>query len=455
MAAGKFKTMLSRFMADYGMVVALLVLCAVFSWLTWDEQYPTGADAGERLAEKIVEDHGKSVRVLIAARDSEQDVAFADALRDELTEAGVTVVATIKGEPADAKAAMKKDVAAGGRIDVIAANDFTARKWGVFEDLGEELPALAETRIVTPPPYWWPNFLMGDNLLNVADQIVVIAILAIGMTMVIVTAGIDLSVGSLVALSAVTAAWLIRDFAGAENASATGMILCCLAGIAVCAAMGLFTGTMVTLFDMPPFVVTLGMMWIARGAAYILADGQSISDLPESFKWLGRSKDLVGIPNLVILMVILYAAAHIMMSRMKLGRYIYAVGGNREAARLSGVPVRRVLLFVYVACGALAGLGGIVMASQLKSGDPTCGKMYELYTIAAVVVGGTSLAGGEGKILGTLIGAFIIAVIANGMNLIGVKDYPQYVVFGLLILAAVLLDMLKKRGWSMLKRLRT
>jgi ribose transport system permease protein len=136
------------------------------------------------------------------------------------------------------------------------------------------------------------------------------------------------------------------------------------------------------------------------------------------------------------------------------GRYVYAVGGNPEAARLSGVPVKRILLFVYTACGALAGLGGIVMASQLKSGSPTYGQMYELYVIAAVVVGGTSLSGGEGKVLGTLIGAFIIAVIQNGMNLTGVESYTQKVVLGLVILGAVLLDMLKRRGWQWLRRRR-
>jgi ribose transport system permease protein len=144
-------------------------------------------------------------------------------------------------------------------------------------------------------------------------------------------------------------------------------------------------------------------------------------------------------------MVLLYLAAHVMMTRMVVGRYIYAVGGNAEAARLSGVPVQRILLFVYTVSGALAGLGGIVLASQLKSGAPTYGQMYELYVIAAVVVGGTSLAGGEGKVLGTLIGAFLIAVIQNGMNLTGVKSFPQRVVLGLVILGAVLLDRVKKR----------
>jgi ribose transport system permease protein len=145
-------------------------------------------------------------------------------------------------------------------------------------------------------------------------------------------------------------------------------------------------------------------------------------------------------------MLALYAAAHVLMSRTVLGRYLYAVGGNAEAARLSGVPVRRVLLFAYVACGLLAGLGGVMMASQLKSGSPTYGAMYELYTIAAVVVGGTALSGGEGKILGTLIGALVIAVIQNGMNLLNVESYTQKVVLGLVILAAVLVDRLRHRS---------
>jgi ribose transport system permease protein len=189
------------------------------------------------------------------------------------------------------------------------------------------------------------------------------------------------------------------------------------------------------------------MMLVASGLAYIFAKGQSIYQIPDSFIWLGRGADL-GLPNAVLLMIVLYVLAHIMMSRMTLGRYIYAVGGNPEAARLSGVPIKAVLIFVYTLSGALAGVGGIVMASQLKSGSPTYGGMYELYVIAAVVVGGTSLSGGEGKVLGTLTGALIIAVIQNGMNLTGVESYTQKIVLGLVILGAVLLDTLKKRGWS-------
>jgi ribose transport system permease protein len=148
-------------------------------------------------------------------------------------------------------------------------------------------------------------------------------------------------------------------------------------------------------------------------------------------------------------MLALYGLAHVLMTRTVVGRYLYAVGGNAEAARLSGVPVQRMVLLVYTVSGALAGLGGIILASQLKSGAPTYGQMYELYVIAAVVVGGTSLSGGEGKILGTLIGAFIIAVIQNGMNLTGVKSFPQRVVLGLVILGAVLLDRFKQHAWRL------
>jgi ribose transport system permease protein len=207
---------------------------------------------------------------------------------------------------------------------------------------------------------------------------------------------------------------------------------------------------MVTMFSIPSFIVTLAMMLVASGLAYLCARGQSIYQVPDAFIWLGRGAHL-GVPNAVWLLVLLYAVAHVLMTRTALGRYIYAVGGNAEAARLSGVPVKGVLLVVYAVCGALAGVGGIVMASQLKSGAPTYGQMYELYVIAAVVVGGTSLSGGEGKVLGTLIGAFIIAVIQNGMNLTGVESYTQKVVLGLVILGAVLLDNLKKRGWNWLR----
>lgn len=232
------------------------------------------------------------------------------------------------------------------------------------------------------------------------------------------------------------------------------MVLSCAAGVAVCGAVGLFSGAMVTLFRIPAFIVTLAMMLVASGLAFLLARGQSVYQVPDSFIWLGRGADL-GLPNAVVLTLVLYAAAHVLLARTRTGRYIYAVGSSQEAARLSAVPVTQTLLFVYTVSGILAGLGGVVMASQLKSGSPTYGQMYELYVIAAVVVGGTSLAGGQGKAFGTLIGALIIAVIQNGMNLTGVESYTQKVVLGLVILGAVLLDTLKRRGVDWVRGLRS
>jgi ribose transport system permease protein len=429
------------------MLPVLLGLCAYYSVVTWAEQHPTGAAAGEQVAAEVVSQFGRDVHVLIAARDTQEDAAFADTLAERLKQAGVTVVATMKGQPPDARRAIATAVEAGDQIDVIAANQVTAT-WTVFDNLPAKYPALADTKIVQPRSYWWPNFLKASNLMNIADQISVIAILAVGMTLVIITGGIDLSVGSMIALSAVVAARLIRDFGGADRASAATMFACCLVTIGLCSLVGTFSGVMVARFTMPPFIVTLSMMLIAGGLAEIVADSQSIYELPDRFVWLGRGAGLFGIPNPVVLMVILYAAAHVLMTRMPLGRYIYALGGNIEAARLSGVRVERIQIFVYTVCSALAGLGGIVLASRLKSGSPTYGFMYEVYTIAAAVVGGTSLSGGEGKIFGTLIGAFMIAVIQNGMNLTGVESRLQKVVLGLVILGAVLLDQLKRRGWT-------
>ena len=194
----------------------------------------------------------------------------------------------------------------------------------------------------------------------------------------------------------------------------------------------------------PSLGVPVAMGLVAGGAASMLARGESVYQLPDSFVWLGRGADL-GIPNAVALTLLLYALAHFAMTRMTFGRHVLAVGGNREAARLSGVPVAATTLAAYVLSGALAALGGVVMASQLKSGSPNFGQMYELYVIAAVVVGGTSLSGGEGSMLGTLVGALVIAVIQNGMNLLGIESYTQRVVLGAVILGAVLLDRLRRR----------
>jgi ribose transport system permease protein len=439
----RFRGVAAAMLADQGMLLVLGLLCAFFSVVTLDEQTPAGGEAARQLVASLRQASAEGGRLMVVAGRGGDEDAFAASVAEQAAAAGWQVVAVAQGGPREARGALE-ELAAGQAADVIACSS-TAGAWGVFDDLGKRLPALAEARVLRPEPSRWPNFLKTTNLLNVANQIAVIAIVAIGMTLVILTGGIDLSVGSLIALSSVAGARMIRDVCGGQEAGLAGMLAGAAAGVLVCGVAGLLSGGVVTLFGIPPFIATLAMMLVASGSAYILAAGQSINQVPDAFVWLGRGADLGGIPNAVVLMLVLYGLAHIVMSRTTFGRYVYAVGGNAEAARLSGVPVQRVVLAVYLLCGLLAGLGGIVMASQLKSGAPTYGQMYELYVIAAVVVGGTSLSGGEGRVLGTLVGALIIAVIQNGMNLTGVESYTQKVVLGLVILAAVLLDRLRSR----------
>ncbi len=441
------KGIAAKILSEYSMLIVLAGLCALFSALSYSEQKPVGPAAADQLAKTILAGGG-APRVLVVGRGDGDDVEFVERLSEVLETGGATVAERVKGEPRDARQALRGIAESGRKLDFIAGSSATSA-WLAFDGLEQDFPSLGSPRILRPRPYMWPNFLKADNLLNIANQISIIAIVAIGMTFVIITGGIDLSVGSLIAFSAVLATWMIREWGGAVNASAFAMVAFCILAVAAGGLVGAATGGSVTLFGMPPFIVTLAMMLIWRGVAYIVADGQSIYQTPDSFVWLGRGTTLFGIPNAVVLMLCLYGVAHVIMSRTALGRHVYATGGNREAARLSGVPVRRVLLFVYIVSGALAGLGGVIMASQLKSGSPTYGPMYELYVIAAVVIGGTSIFGGEGKMLGTLIGAFVIAVIQNGLNLLGVEPYTQTVVLGAIIFGAVMFDTLKKRGWKL------
>jgi ribose transport system permease protein len=430
------------------MLLVLLVLCAYYSVVTYGPQEPAGAAAARQVARDAAGDLAGGSAVLVAVGGGADDEAFAEEFARRAAERGWTVIATVRGSPADARAILDRMSREGARLDAIACSR-ASRAWTLFDDLPAQFPRLGPVRFVTPRQYHWPTFLNRDNLRNVASQIVIFAVLAVGMTMVVITAGIDLSVGSLVALSAVVAALLIRRFGGLA-ATPLVMVTCCSAAVVVCAAVGVFNGAMVTLFSIPPFIATLAMMLIASGLAYRISAGQSIYELSDRFVWLGRGMT-AGVPNAVLLMCALYLAAHVVMSRTTFGRYVYAIGGNTEAARLSGVPVRRIIVLVYALSGALAGVGGVILASQLKSGAPTYGNMYELYVIAAVVVGGTSLAGGEGRVLGTLIGAFIIAVIQNGMNLTGIIPYNQKIVLGAVILGAVLLDTAKRGGWRRLR----
>jgi ribose transport system permease protein len=434
----------SRFTAHYGMVFVLALLCAYFAAVTNTEQPLRGAEAARQVAARIR--GGAATSVLLVARAVEEDAAFLEALERGLRGRGLTALVRAQGEPRDARVALEQLAAVGRPLDYIATTPECAN-WTVLQNLRERFPVLGSPPILLAESHRWPTFLTRQNLLNVANQIAVVAILAAGMSVVILTGGIDLSVGSLIALSAVLVSRLLRDEAGGVAASAAAQVWCSLAGVTVCGAVGLFSGAMVAGFKVPPFIATLAVMQVASGLAFIVARGESIYELPEGFTFLGRGVGLLGLPHAVVLMLALYVGAHVVMTRTVLGRRIYAVGGNSEAARLSGVNVAGVLLVAYTFCGAMAGLGGVLQASQLKSGAPNYGVMYELYAIAAVVVGGTSLRGGEGRIFGTLIGALIIAVIQNGMNLTGVESYRQKVVLGLVILGAVLLDLLKRRDW--------
>jgi ribose transport system permease protein len=434
---------LAQRLGGLGMLGVLLLLCVLFSVLTLQDQHPVGEPAARQLASDFQSQAAPDAAVLLMGRDRPDDREFLDALAAELQDDGFLDVATVAGDPPALRAACETFAArsAGSRwLLTLDAN------LPVVRSIQASLADLASTTVLAPRPRRWPTFLLADNLRNVAGQIAVIAVVAIGMTLVIITAGIDLSVGSLIALSAVVCAWLIRALGG-ETAGLGALILAALGAMLLCGLAGLFSGAMVVRFRLPPFIATLAMMQVASGAAYIIARGRPIYEAPAAFTTLGRGADpLLGVPWAVWLMLALYGAAHLLMSRTALGRYVYAVGGNQEAARLAGVRTGAVLLFVYALCGMLAGLGGVVMASQLKSGAPTYGLMYELYVIAAVVVGGTSLSGGEGRVLGTLVGAFIIAVIQNGMNLTNVESYTQKVVLGLVILGAVLLDRLRGRS---------
>jgi len=423
------------------MLFILLLLCAYFSFATLNEVYPEGVEAAEAIASRL--EGTMEGPVAVAAGDSDTDAAFVQRLA-ALLEARNIDSTIASGSPRDVRAVFEELLSGGHKPTLIFT---TSESYATIARIKDNLPGLESVPLMPPPSYIWPTFLKTDNLLNVANQITVMAIVAVGMTMVIITGGIDLSVGSLIALSTVVTAWLVKHKGGVD-ASTAALIACSLGGIAACACFGSFSGLMITRFDLPPFIATLAIMLVARGFAYIISEGRPIYAFPGRFTWLGRGSAGFGIPAAVVLMLVIYALAWILMSGTRLGRHIYAVGGNPESARLSGIPNRRVLMFVYTVTGALAGVGGVVMASQLQGGAGTYAPMYELYIVASVVVGGTSLSGGQGRIPGTLIGAFIIAVIQNGMNLTNVESYTQNVVLGFVILGAVLLDGLKKKGFG-------
>jgi ribose/xylose/arabinose/galactoside ABC-type transport system permease subunit len=277
-----------------------------------------------------------------------------------------------------------------------------------------------------------PSFRTLSNVKNILQQIPVNGIIAIGMTLVIITAGIDLSVGSVLALSAVVAA----SFA---HADAHFLLVSILLGVLTGAVCGTVNGVLIAKKRLAPFIVTLGMMTVARGLALVYTNGRPVIGLSDSYDAIGTGS-IGGIPYSAIIFFLVLLLGIFLLHYTRFGRYVYAVGGNELAAKVSGVNTDRILIFVYAFAGGLAGLAGIVASSRVMSGSPAIGTGYELDAIAAVVIGGTSLSGGVGTIAGTLVGVLIIGVMNNGLDLLNVTSYWQQIVKGVIIVLAVLLD---------------
>ncbi|TAE28175.1 MAG: ABC transporter permease [Cytophagales bacterium] len=281
-----------------------------------------------------------------------------------------------------------------------------------------------------------PKFLTVQNGLIIVTQVSINALLAFGVTFVIITGGIDLSIGSIVAVAGVVSA----SFAHPDSYP---VIVPMLMGLLVGVAFGALNGWVITRSNVPPFIVTLGTMTIGRGLALILSKGRPVSNLSDEFNFLGGGK-ILGIPTLIIILLVAFAVCSVVLRKTVLGRYMYAVGGNEPASRASGINVSRVKMKVYVLAGGLAALAGILLTSRISTGQPNAGEGFELDAIAATIIGGTSTTGGTGTMTGTLIGALLIGVISNGLDLLNVSSYYQQVVMGVIIVGAVVLDSLKK-----------
>jgi ribose transport system permease protein len=280
-----------------------------------------------------------------------------------------------------------------------------------------------------------PHFLTVSNLLNVLEQTSINAVIAVGMTFVILSGGIDLSVGSILALSGVVLATLLQ--------AGWAPPLAIAAGLAAGFGFGALNGVAIAWGRLPPFIATLGMMSIARGCALLFTEGRPVSGFEQAFRSLATDR-VLGIPAPVLLTAVVYVAGRFVLSSTRFGRYVYAMGGNEEATRLSGVNVRLHKTLVYGVSGLTSAVAAVLLTARLNSAQPIAGMMYELDAIAAVVIGGTSLTGGEGGVGGTLIGALIMGVLRNGLNLLGVSSFLQQVVIGLVIVFAVLLDAVLK-----------
>ncbi|MDO8992888.1 ABC transporter permease [Daejeonella sp.] len=285
-----------------------------------------------------------------------------------------------------------------------------------------------------------PQFLTVSNWTIIITQVSINALLAFGVTFVIITGGIDLSLGSIVAVAGVSAAMLAHP-------DSYPVIVPVFAGLFAGLLIGAFNGFIITKSKIAPFIVTLGTMTIGRGLALILSNGRPVSNLSDSFVFIGSGK-IMGIPVLIVILILMFILCSVILNKTILGRYIYAVGGNEQAARASGINVSQVKMAVYSISGLLAGLAGILLTSRITTGQPNAGAGFELDAIAAVVIGGTSTTGGKGSIAGTLIGVLLIGVINNSLDLLNVTSYYQQVVMGIIIIGAVVLDSLNQKSNS-------
>jgi ribose transport system permease protein len=281
------------------------------------------------------------------------------------------------------------------------------------------------------------EFLTGDNMANLARQVAIFGIIAVGQLLVILTAGIDLSVGSVLGLTGCVTAQLLVE--------GMPVPLAIVVGLLVGVVLGLFNGSLVAYGKLPPFIVTLGMLGIARGLVLVLTDASTVQPLPDSFGNIANG-DFIGLPNLLWMFIAVVVVTSFVLRRTVFGRYIYAVGSNPESARLSGVPVTAVLVSVYSIAGLLAAVGGILFASRLNAGIPTAGTGYELNAIAACVIGGASLFGAKGGAFGAAAGALIVATLNNGGNLLAVNAFYLQIIIGALILIAVAFDQWQSRA---------
>jgi len=284
-----------------------------------------------------------------------------------------------------------------------------------------------------------PYFLTATNLSAVVRQTAVINIMALGMTLIIVSGGIDLSVGAILAFSGTVGAMAM---AGGQP-----MWVGILVGVVCGLAWGWLNGFLTTWLKIPPFIVTLGTLGIARGLTLIISGGLPVVGLPKELAFLGEGR-VFGLPFVLLVLLICAAITHVILHQTKLGRYTYAIGSNVHAAVYAGIPVSRYTISVYAISGALCGLAAMIETSRLMTGQPTAGMGYELQVIAAVVIGGGSLTGGEGSVIGTLIGAFIMGLLANGSDLLGINPYLQQAIIGAIIILAVALDEARKRRFS-------